>query len=68
MSNKQVRVEICHNINGSLSLCICDNSGGYRISGAKIGACETLKVFTVDADELIEAIQNHSFEVTNHDN
>lgn len=61
LSEKLVRVEVCHNIAGGLSLAICDQSGGYRISGAKVGGCETLKVFTVNAGELIDAIKSNAF-------
>ncbi len=59
---KKVCVEISRNIEGGLSLCICDKNGGYRIAGAKVGGCETVKSFTVDADELIEAVRNNSFD------
>ena len=52
-----VYVEVVHNIVGGLSLCISDDSGGNRISGAKVGGCETLKRFEVDAEELIRDIR-----------
>lgn len=54
-----VYVEVVHNIVGGFSLCICDDSGGNRISGAKIGGCETFKRFEVDADELIREIRSY---------
>jgi len=34
-------------------------SGGYRISGDKVGGCETVKTFEVDAKELIREIRAH---------
>ncbi|MEC6720448.1 hypothetical protein [Staphylococcus aureus] len=61
MSSKVVRVEISKNIAGGLSLCVCDESGGQRISGGKVGGCETLKVFTVNAEELVDAIRNYAY-------
>lgn len=54
-----VYIEVSRNVNGGLSLCVSDDDGGYRISGAKVGGCETLKRFVIDADELINAINDH---------
>lgn len=54
-----VYIEISHNQAGGLSLCIGNDDGGYRISGAKVGGCETLKCFEVNAEELIEQIREH---------
>lgn len=54
-----VYIEISHNQSGGLSLCISNDDGGYRISGSKVGGCETLKRFEVNADELIEQIREH---------
>ncbi|RXI15444.1 hypothetical protein DOD04_27240 [Klebsiella michiganensis] len=51
-----VYIEVCHNQSGGLSLCVSNDSCGYRISGSKVGGCETLKCFEVDADELIKQI------------
>lgn len=51
-----VYIEVSRNQTGSLSLCVSDDNGGFRISGAKVGGCETLKCFEVDADELIKQI------------
>lgn len=51
-----VYIEVSRNKTGSLSLCVSDDNGGFRISGAKVGGCETLKCFEVDADELIKQI------------
>lgn len=55
-----VYIEISHNQAGGLSLCVSNDDGGYRISGAKVGGCETLKCFEVNADELIEQIRKHA--------
>lgn len=55
-----VYIEISHNQAGGLSLCVSNDDGGYRISGAKVGGCETLKFFEVNADELIEQIREHA--------
>ncbi len=35
-----VYIEVCHNQSGGLSLCVSNDSGGYRISGSKVGGCE----------------------------
>lgn len=51
-----VYIEVSHNQSGGLSLCVSNDSNGYRISGDKVGGCETLKCFEVDADELIKQI------------
>lgn len=61
MSKNVIDVEISRNVNGGLSLCVCNKSGGERISGAKVGGCEPLKIFTVNADELIKAIRVNSY-------
>lgn len=55
-----VYIEVCHNQSGGLSLCVSNDSGGYRISGSKVGGCETLKCFEVNASELIEQIREHA--------
>jgi hypothetical protein len=54
-----VYIEVSHNQCGGLSLLICDDDTGHRISGAKVGGCETLKRFEVNAEELIAEIKNH---------
>ncbi|MEG6457445.1 hypothetical protein [Enterobacter hormaechei] len=54
-----VFIEISHNQSGGLSLCVGNDDGGYRISGAKVGGCETLKCFEVNAEELIKQIRVH---------
>ncbi|QIH83407.1 hypothetical protein EJB54_21680 [Klebsiella pneumoniae] len=51
-----VYIEVSRNQTGGLSLCVSDDNGGFRISGAKVGGCKTLKCFEVDADELIKQI------------
>lgn len=55
-----VYIEISHNQSGGLSLCVSNDSGGSRISGAKVGGCEPLKVFEVDAEDLIYQIKQHA--------
>ncbi|SXZ66093.1 Uncharacterised protein [Klebsiella pneumoniae] len=55
-----VYIEVSHNQSGGLSLCVSNDSGGFRISGAKVGGCETLVRFEVNANELIEQIREHS--------
>ncbi|WP_333894973.1 hypothetical protein [Atlantibacter hermannii] len=52
-----VYIEISHNQDGGLSLCVSNDSFGTRISGAKVGGCRTLKRFEVDAEELIKEIR-----------
>ncbi|MGU5412794.1 hypothetical protein ACV1MK_06500 [Klebsiella michiganensis] len=55
-----VYIEASHNQSGGLSLCVSNDSGGCRISGAKVGGCETLARFEVNASELIEQIREHA--------
>lgn len=59
-----VYIEISHNQSGGLSLCVSNDDGGCRISGAKVGGCETLKCFEVNAEELIEQIREHAKKAT----
>ena len=60
LKGKKVHVEVVRNQGGGLSLCISDDDSGYRIQGAKVGGCETLKRFTVDAEQLIEQIREYA--------
>lgn len=55
-----VYIEISHNQAGGLSLCVSNDDGGCRISGDKVGGCETLKCFEVNAEELIAQIREHA--------
>lgn len=57
-----VYIEIVHNQAGGLSLCVSNDSGGYRIVGAKVGGCETLECFEVNAEALITQIREHMAE------
>lgn len=54
-----VYIEISKNQSGGLSLCISNDDGGYRVSGDKVGGCETLECFEVDAEQIIEQIRGH---------
>lgn len=54
-----VYIEVSYNQCGGLSLLICDDGGGHRLAGAKVGGCETLERFEINADELIEQINVH---------
>jgi hypothetical protein len=45
-----VYIEISHNQSGGLSLCVSNDDFGCRISGDKVGGCDTLKRFEVDAE------------------
>lgn len=60
LQSGNVYIEVCHNQSGGLSLCVCDDDTGFRISGAKVGGCETLKRFEVNAKELISEIRNYT--------
>lgn len=60
LTGKKVHVEIVRNQEGGLSLCISNDNSGYRLQGAKVGGCETLKRFTVDAEQLIEQIKEYA--------
>ncbi|MCA6998187.1 hypothetical protein [Dickeya solani] len=55
-----VYIEISHNQAGGFSLCISDDDSGFRISGAKVGGCEVLKRFEINAKELIAEIKNYT--------
>lgn len=58
-----VYIEISHNQSGGLSLCVTNDAGGCRISGDKVGGCETLERFEVNAEGLIEQIREHAKKV-----
>lgn len=60
LHGKKVHIEISHNQEGGFSLLVSDDDIGYRIAGAKVGGCITLERFTVDAQELIDAITEHA--------
>lgn len=60
MKPNHVYIEVSHNQSGGLSLCVSNDNGGYRISGDKVGGCETLARFEVNADELIEQAREHA--------
>ncbi|WP_025244899.1 hypothetical protein [Candidatus Sodalis pierantonius] len=57
---KKVHIEISHNQEGGFSLLVSDDDVGCRVAGAKVGGCKTLERFTVDAQELIDAIMEHA--------
>ncbi len=59
LKSGHVYIDVCHNQSGGLSLCVSDDHVGFRIAGDKIGGCEPLKVFEVDAEELINQIRQH---------
>ncbi|EFR7340339.1 hypothetical protein H0R35_003199 [Salmonella enterica] len=59
LKSGHVYIDISHNQFGGLSLCVGDDSGGFRIAGDKVGGCEPLIVFEVDAEELIKHIRLH---------
>lgn len=54
-----VYIEISHNQSGGLSLCVSNDDFGCRISGDKVGGCDNLKRFEVDAEKLISEIREH---------
>lgn len=54
-----VYIDISRNQDGGLSLCVSNDSYGSRIAGAKVGGCAPLKVFEVDAEDLISQIRQH---------
>lgn len=57
-----VYIEISRNQAGGLSLCVSNDDGGCRISGAKVGGCDKLECFEVNAEELIAHIREHMAE------
>lgn len=54
-----VYIDISRNQSGGLTLCICNDDFGYRMSGDKVSGCSTLKRFEVDGEDLIEQIRQH---------
>ncbi|MDU4655503.1 MAG: hypothetical protein E6Y40_12125 [Klebsiella oxytoca] len=60
LTPNHVYIEVSHNQSGGLSLCVSNDNGGYRISGDKVGGCDTLAWFEVNAAELIEQIRVHA--------
>lgn len=60
LTPNHVYIEVSHNQSGGLSLCVSNDDYGYRISGDKVGGCETLARFEVNAAELIEQIRKHA--------
>lgn len=58
---KLIDVEISRNQARGYSLIICNKDYGHRISGAKVGGCDTVESFTVDAEELIKVIREHAY-------
>lgn len=54
-----IYIDISYNQDGGLSLCVSDDAAGCRISGGKVGGCETVKRFDVNAEELIEQIREY---------
>ena len=59
--SKSIDVEISENQVGGYSLLISNKGAGYRMSGAKVGGCDTLETFTVNADELIKTIKEFAY-------
>ncbi|UGC97768.1 hypothetical protein PQD17_gp55 [Pantoea phage PdC23] len=59
---KLIDVEISENQAGGHSLLVSNKNGGERIAGAKVSGCETVLTFTVDADMLIAAISQNTYE------
>lgn len=55
-----VYIEISHNQSGGLSLCVSNDDFGCRLSGDKVGGCDSLARFEVDAETLISEIREHT--------
>lgn len=55
-----VYIEVSHNQSGGKSLLICNDRGGTRIQGDKVGGCDTIASFEVDAETLISEIRKES--------
>lgn len=55
-----VFIEVSKNQSGGLSLIIGDESTGHRLAGGKVGGCETVAVFEVDAEELIREAKTYA--------
>lgn len=59
---KVIDIDISRNIAGGFTLSVCGISGGERVSGGKVSASTApLKVFTVNAEELIQIIRSYAY-------
>lgn len=59
--SKIIKIEVCENIFGTLSLCVMGDGIGERVKGGKVNGGRTLGSFTVDADYLVDVIRNYSY-------
>lgn len=59
---KLIDFEITKNITGSISLLIVNEDGGHRLSGSKVGGCDSIKTFTVEVSELLAVINEYAYE------
>ncbi len=57
MSKKTVNIEVSENQHDGYSLLISNGSTGYNLSGGKVGGCDSVCDFDINAIELIEMVE-----------
>ncbi|AVO22875.1 hypothetical protein HWB57_gp032 [Erwinia phage vB_EamM-Bue1] len=60
MHNNQkptVNIEVSENQHDGYSLLISDGSTGYNLSGGKVGGCDSVCDFDINANELIQKVE-----------
>lgn len=57
MKNKTVNIEVSENQHDEYSLLISDGHTGYNLSGGKVGGCDSVCDFDINALELIDKVE-----------
>jgi len=59
MSKKTVNIEVSENQHDDYSLLISNGVTGYNLSGGKVGGCDSVCDFDINALELIEKVEKY---------
>lgn len=59
MKNKTVNIEVSENQHEEYSLLISDGRTGYNLTGGKVGGCDSVCDFEINALELIEKVEEY---------
>lgn len=59
MKNNTVNIEVSENQHDDYSLLISNLSTGYNLSGGKVGGCDSVCDFDINAIELIEKVEEY---------
>lgn len=59
MSKKTVNIEVSENQHDDYSLLISNGVTGYNLSGGKVGGCDSVCDFDINALELIEKVEQY---------